>query len=96
MTAAVETGGCLPRAPWTDLGRVDNAAILAALQAHERLRCEKVAQVRFGARKHGLRVDSAETDLVVRDAELAAHTEFRKQLYSHDVVPRAAAAIVLV
>jgi hypothetical protein len=44
MTAAVETGGCLPRAPWTDLGRVDTAAILAALQAHERLRCERVAQ----------------------------------------------------
>ncbi len=27
-----------------------------------------------------------------RDAELAAHAEFRKQLYSYDVVPHATAA----
>ena len=76
----------------TILGRVDNAAVPAALLAYERLRRERVAQVQLGARKHGLRVDSADADLVVRDAELAAHAEFRKQLYSYDVVPHAAAA----
>ena len=76
----------------TILSRVDNAAVPAALLAYERLRRERVAQVQLGARQHGLRVDSAHADLVVRDAELAAHAEFRKQLYSYDVVPHAAAA----
>ena len=76
----------------TILSRVDNAAVPAALLAYERLRRERVAQVQLGARQHGLRVDSAYTDLVVRDAELAAHAEFRRQLYSYDVVPHAAAA----
>jgi salicylate hydroxylase len=37
-------------------------------------------------------VDSACADLALRDAELAAHAEFRKQLYSYDVVPQAKAA----
>jgi salicylate hydroxylase len=30
--------------------------------------------------------------LRTRDAELAAHAEFRKQLYTYDVVPHAQAA----
>ena len=77
----------------TILGGVDNAAVPAALLAYEGLRRERVAQVQLGARKHGLRVDSACVDLAARDAELAAHAEFRKQLYSYDVVPLAAAAI---
>ena len=64
----------------------------AALLAYERLRRERVAEVQLGARKHGLRVDSLTGDLAVRDAELAAHAEFRKQLYSYDVVPHATAA----
>lgn len=76
----------------TILSRVDNAAVPAALLAYERLRRERVAQVQLGARQHGLRVDSAYADLAVRDAELAAHAEFRKQLYSYDVVPHAKAA----
>ena len=76
----------------TILGRADNAAVPAALLAYERLRRERVAQVQLGARKHGLRVDSACADLAVRDAELAAHAEFRKHLYSYDVVPHAKAA----
>ena len=76
----------------TILGRVDNAAVPTALLAYERLRRERVAQIQLGARKHGLRVDSAYADLAVRDAELAAHAEFRKQLYSYDVVPHATAA----
>ena len=46
-------------------------------------------QVQLGARKHGLRVDSLSGDLATRDAELVAHAEFRKQLYSYDVVPLA-------
>ena len=33
--------------------------------------------------------DSAYADLAVRDAELAAHAEFRKHLYAYDVVPQA-------
>jgi 2-polyprenyl-6-methoxyphenol hydroxylase-like FAD-dependent oxidoreductase len=76
----------------TILSKVSNAAVPAALQAYERLRRERVAQVQLGARQNGLRVDSAYTDLVVRDAELAAHAEFRKHLYGYDVVPDATAA----
>jgi salicylate hydroxylase len=76
----------------TLLGRAEGAAIPAALQAYERLRRERVAEVQLGARKHGLRVDSAYDDLRVRDAELVAHAEFRRQLYSYDVVPYARAA----
>ncbi len=77
----------------TILSQVDNAGVPAALLAYERLRRERVAEVQLGARRHGLRVDSAYGDLAVRDAELAAHAEFRKQLYSYDVVPNAAAAL---
>jgi salicylate hydroxylase len=76
----------------TLLARAEGAAIPAALQAYERLRRERVAEVQLGARKHGLRVDSAYDDLRVRDAELVAHAEFRRQLYSYDVVPYARAA----
>ena len=79
----------------TILSRVDNARVPAALLAYERLRRERVAEVQLGARKHGLRVDSMVADLAVRDAELAAHAEFRAQLYSYDVVPHAAAAAPL-
>jgi salicylate hydroxylase len=44
-----------------------------------------------------LRLDATHTDLRARDAELAAHAEFRKRLYAYDVVPdaRAAAAAAL-
>lgn len=73
----------------TLLAQADAASVPAALLAYERLRRERVAQVQLGARKHGLRVDSMSGDLATRDAELAAHAEFRKQLYSYDVVPLA-------
>jgi salicylate hydroxylase len=85
---AIEDGIALA----TILDGVGNAAVTAALLAYERLRRERVAQVQLGARQHGLRVDSAYADLAVRDAELAAHAEFRKHLYSYDVVPHASAA----
>jgi salicylate hydroxylase len=77
----------------TILAEVDNGAVPAALQAYERLRRERVAQIQLGARQNGLRVDSAYTDLAVRDTELAAHAEFRKHLYAYDVVPEAKAAV---
>lgn len=80
----------------TILSRVDSATVPAALAAYERLRRERVAEVQLGARKHGLRVDSMVADLAVRDAELAAHAEFRKHLYSYDVVPHALAALARV
>jgi salicylate hydroxylase len=48
--------------------------------------------VQSGARENGLRYDSFHADLDVRDAEIAAHAEFRKRLYDHDVVPEARAA----
>jgi len=64
----------------------------AALLAYERLRRERVAQVQRGARENGLRYDSAYSDLGLRDAEIKAHAEFRKQLYAYDVVPEAEAA----
>jgi salicylate hydroxylase len=76
----------------TILAHVDNATVPAALQVYERLRRERVADIQRGSRQHGLRVDSADRDLEQRDAQLAAHAEFRKQLYSYDVVPHALAA----
>ena len=76
----------------TILSRVNTAAVPAALLAYERLRRERVAEIQLGARQNGLRVDSAYADLGVRDAELVAHAEFRKQLYTYDVVPDARAA----
>jgi salicylate hydroxylase len=81
----------------TILARVDTPAVPASLLAYERLRRERVAEVQLGARQNGLRVDSAYSDLGVRDAELVAHAEFRKHLYAYDVVPdaRAAAAALL-
>ena len=81
----------------TILAQVDTSAVPASLLAYERLRRERVAEIQLGARQNGLRLDSAAADLSVRDAELAAHAEFRKHLYSYDVVPdaRAAAAALL-
>ena len=81
----------------TILAQVDTSAVPESLLAYERLRRERVAKVQLGARQNGLRVDSADADLRVRDAELVAHAEFRKHLYAYDVVPdaRAAAAAVL-
>jgi salicylate hydroxylase len=85
---AIEDGMALA----TILAAVDNANAPAALLAYERLRRERVAQVQLGARQNGLRLDAVDTDLAVRDAELAAHATFRKHLYSYDVVPSATAA----
>jgi 2-polyprenyl-6-methoxyphenol hydroxylase-like FAD-dependent oxidoreductase len=76
----------------TILAQVDTSAVPASLLAYERLRRERVAEVQLGARQNGLRLDSAYADLSVRDAELAAHAEFRKHLYAYDVVPDARAA----
>ncbi len=81
----------------TILAQVDASAVPASLLAYERLRRERVAEIQLGARQNGLRLDSAQADLGVRDAELAAHAEFRKHLYGYDVMPdaRAAAAALL-
>ena len=76
----------------TLLAQTDAARAPAALQAYERLRRERVAEIQHGARVNGLRVDSEVSDLKARDAQLVAHAEFRKQLYSYDVVPAAHAA----
>jgi salicylate hydroxylase len=76
----------------TILGRADRVTAPLALQAYERLRRERVAQVQRGARENGMRYDSAYSDLGVRDAEITAHAEFRKRLYDYDVVPKAEAA----
>ena len=76
----------------TILARAHQEAGSAALYAYERLRRERVAQVQRGARENGLRYDSANPDLAIRDAEIAAHAEFRRRLYDHDVVPEAQAA----
>ena len=74
------------------LAQADAAAVPASLLAYERLRRERVAEVQLGARKHGLRVDAAAGDLGLRDEQLRAHAEFRKHLYSYDVLPLASAA----
>jgi salicylate hydroxylase len=75
----------------TILAKADRAKVTPALHAYERLRRERVAAVQRGARENGLRLDSHYADLGVRDAEIRAHAEFRKKLYSHDVVPEAQA-----
>jgi salicylate hydroxylase len=76
----------------TILARASAATAPAALLAWEHLRRERVAQVQRGARENGLRYDSANPDLGVRDAEIKAHAAFRRRLYDHDVVPEAEAA----
>ena len=76
----------------TILAGVGAAGVPASLQAYEQLRRERVADIQRGARQNGLRVDSASADLRTRDAELVAHAEFRKRLYTYDVVPEARAA----
>jgi salicylate hydroxylase len=73
----------------TILAHTDRANVLAALLAYERLRRERTASVQSGARANGLRYDSFHADLKIRDAEITAHADFRKQLYDHDVVPEA-------
>jgi len=76
------------------LARANRVRISAALLAYERLRRERVALIQRGARENGLRYDSANPDLAVRDAQIAAHAEFRKRLYDYDVVPEAEAAAI--
>ena len=76
----------------TILAEADASTVPAGLVAYERLRRERVAEIQLGARQNGLRLDSAAADLRARDAQLAAHAEFRKRLYSYDVVPQARAA----
>ena len=90
---AIEDGMALA----TILAQVDASAVPASLLAYEELRRKRVAEIQLGARQNGLRLDSTAADLSVRDAQLAAHAEFRKRLYSYDVVPdaRAAAATLL-
>ncbi|HEY0852138.1 MAG TPA: FAD-dependent monooxygenase [Bradyrhizobium sp.] len=78
----------------TILTKADRTNVTPALLAYERLRRERVAAVQRGARENGMRYDSAYADLGVRDAEIKAHAEFRKKLYSHDVVPEAQALAV--
>jgi salicylate hydroxylase len=76
------------------LARANRDTAPAALLAYERLRRERVAQVQQGARQNGLRYDSSYADLGTRDAEIAAHANFRKRLYDYDVVTEAKAAAI--
>jgi salicylate hydroxylase len=76
----------------TILAFASRETVPGALLAYERLRRERAAKVQSGARENGLRYDSFAADLEVRDAEIAAHAEFRRRLYDHDVVPEARAA----
>jgi salicylate hydroxylase len=73
----------------TILANTDRTTVLAALLLYERLRRERTARVQSGARENGLRYDSFNVDLKLRDAEIKAHSGFRKQLYDYDVVPEA-------
>jgi salicylate hydroxylase len=75
----------------TILANTDRSTVLAGLLLYERLRRERTAKVQTGARENGLRYDSFYADLNLRDAEIAAHSGFRKQLYDYDVVPEARA-----
>lgn len=74
------------------LSRTARGRIPAALRTYEELRRERVASVQLGARRNGLRYDSMTGDLDMRDAEIRAHSEFRREIYDYDVVPFALAA----
>ncbi len=76
----------------TILARANRKTVATALLAYEGLRRERVGSIQRGARENGLRYDSANPDLGVRDAQMAAHAAFRRRLYDHDVVPEAEAA----
>jgi len=78
----------------TILSRAERDSVPAALLAYEGLRRDRVAEVQSGARKNGLRYDSLSGDLAVRDREIVAHAEFRKQLYDYDVVKLASTAAI--
>jgi salicylate hydroxylase len=78
----------------TILSRAEGDSASAALLAYEGLRRDRVAEVQSGARKNGLRYDSLSGDLAVRDREIVAHAEFRKQLYDYDVVKLASTAAI--
>jgi salicylate hydroxylase len=85
---AIEDGMALA----TILARANPQTVATAMLAYERLRRERVSLIQQGARENGLRYDSANPDLGVRDAQIAAHAAFRRRLYDHDVVPEAEAA----
>lgn len=87
---AIEDGMALA----TILAKANRASVPQALTAYERLRRTRVADIQRGARENGLRVESLAdyADTARRDAELRAHANFRKRLYSYDVVPAAEAA----
>ena len=75
----------------TLLGRAEPMDLPLAMSAYEQIRRERVAAIQRGARQNGLRYDSSYADLGLRDAEIAAHAAFRKQLYDYDVTQEAAA-----
>lgn len=76
----------------TILAQVGRSGVPAALLAYDRLRRQRVAEIQLGARQNGLRLDSTDSDLSGRDAQLTAHAEFRKRLYTYDVMPDARTA----
>jgi len=76
----------------TILALASRENVAGALLAYERLRRERAAKVQSSARENGVRYDSFAANLEVRDTEIAAHCEFRKHLYDHDIVPEARAA----
>jgi salicylate hydroxylase len=76
----------------TILAHADRATIPAALLAYERIRRERVTAIQRRARENGRRYDAADVALDKRDTEIAAHVEYRKQLYAYDVVTEAQGA----
>ena len=76
----------------TILARANPKTVATALLAYEGLRRERVGSIQRGARENGLRYDSDNPDLGVRDAQIAAHAAFRRRLYDHDVVLEAETA----
>ncbi len=85
---AIEDGMALA----TILAGASLKTVATALLAYEGLRRERVGSIQRGARENGLRYDFANSDLGVRDAQIAAHAAFRRRLYDHDVVPEAETA----
>jgi salicylate hydroxylase len=77
----------------TILAHADRETIPAALLTYERIRRERVTMIQRHARGNGRRYDSANVNLDTRDAQIAAQAGFRKDLYAHDVVTEARAAV---
>ncbi|MCI0437213.1 MAG: FAD-dependent monooxygenase, partial [Gemmatimonadetes bacterium] len=86
---AIEDGVALA----TVLSHADRTTAPRALLLYELLRRERTARVQRSSRISGARYDAADSDLSVRDRELASVPRERAWIWEHDVEAEAAAAV---